>query len=107
LGLLRSDSGEFAVLRRIRGRLLRCPTGGDPVKVVALGPAAWIGWVELMSDRVNEVAITNTALGGDYLLPRPAAAAASTELSIFCGLKSAGACLGGKSRKVSAWSLRR
>ena len=61
LGLLRSDSGEFAVLRRIRGRLLRRPTGGGPVEVVAFGRAAWIGWVELKTDRVNEIAITNTA----------------------------------------------
>ena len=47
LGLLRSDTAEFAVLRRIRGRLLRRPTGGGPVEVVAAGRAAWIGWVEL------------------------------------------------------------
>jgi hypothetical protein len=50
LGLLWSDSGEFAVLRRIRGRLLRRPTGGAPVEVVAFGRAAWIGWVELKTD---------------------------------------------------------
>ena len=29
--------------------------------MVAAGRAAWIGWVELKTDRVNEIAISNTA----------------------------------------------
>ena len=60
LGLARTDTAEFVVLRRIRGALVRRPrTGG--VEVVADGRSSWIGWVELKTDRINEVAVDNTA----------------------------------------------
>jgi endonuclease/exonuclease/phosphatase family metal-dependent hydrolase len=60
LGLLRSDDGPFARLRKLRGRLLRRPRSG-PVVVVAQGRADWVGWVELKLVAVNERATENTA----------------------------------------------
>lgn len=69
LRLLRDDGdptrrSTYVVLRRIRGKLLRRPKNdpdGDAVTVVAEGRADWIGWVDLIKDRIEEKAITNTA----------------------------------------------
>jgi endonuclease/exonuclease/phosphatase family metal-dependent hydrolase len=47
-------------LRKIRGQLLRRPRAGEP-EIVASGRASWIGWVELKTEPVNEVATQNTA----------------------------------------------
>ena len=63
LGLLRlrySDTAQFARLRQNRGRLLKRSRDGR-VEVVAGGRADWIGWVELTTDRVDELALLNTA----------------------------------------------
>jgi endonuclease/exonuclease/phosphatase family metal-dependent hydrolase len=60
LGLTRADAAKFARLRQNRGRLLKRPrTGG--VEIVAGGRGDWIGWVELTTDRVDELAILNTS----------------------------------------------
>ncbi|MGC5172141.1 endonuclease/exonuclease/phosphatase family protein [Microbacterium sp. DT81.1] len=69
LKLLRDDGdvtrrSTFAILRRIRGRLLRRPQNdpdGSEVTVVASGRGAWTGWVDLITDRIEEKAISNTA----------------------------------------------
>ena len=61
LGLLRSDEAQFAVLRQVRGRLVKRPAAPKPVEVVAGGRGAWIGWVDLVKDRVDELAMTHTA----------------------------------------------
>lgn len=69
LNLLRDDGdatrkSTYVVLRRIRGRLLRRPQkdpDGSQVTVVAAGRADWTGWVDLIKDRIDERAITNTA----------------------------------------------
>jgi len=61
LGLTRGDESEFVRLRKIRGRLLRRPKCG-PVEVVAAGRASWIGWVELKSEHVDELAMKHTAM---------------------------------------------
>jgi endonuclease/exonuclease/phosphatase family metal-dependent hydrolase len=61
LGLLRSDEARFAVLRQVRGRLVRRPAAPAPVEVVAGGRGDWIGWVDLTKDRVDELAMTHTA----------------------------------------------
>lgn len=61
LGLERSDNAEFAVLRQIRGRLVKRPAAPKPVEVVAGGRPDWIGWVDLTKERVNELAMTHTA----------------------------------------------
>jgi hypothetical protein len=61
LGLLKDDNaGEFVRLRQNRGKLLKRPHGG-PVEVVANGRDDWIGWLELKTERVNEIATQNTA----------------------------------------------
>lgn len=60
LGLRNSDSARFARLRQNRGRLLRRSRDGR-VEVVAGGRGDWIGWVELTTGRVDELALSNTA----------------------------------------------
>ncbi|MFF2266905.1 endonuclease/exonuclease/phosphatase family protein [Cellulosimicrobium cellulans] len=65
LGLLRSDSAALAVLRQVRGRLVRrtgSQTAGTArTEVVATGRGDWVGWVDLVKDRVDELAMTHTA----------------------------------------------
>ena len=60
LGLTRTDSAEMAVLRQIRGRLVRRPQGGG-VEVAADGRGDWVGWVDLTTEPVTAAAIANTA----------------------------------------------
>lgn len=60
LGLRNGDTARFARLRQNRGRLVRRSRDGR-VTVVAGGRADWIGWVELTTDRVDELALSNTA----------------------------------------------
>ena len=60
LGLLRSDDGPYAVLRKLRGQLVRRSRNGS-VALVARGRADWVGWVELKTVAVDEVATENTA----------------------------------------------
>ena len=60
LGLRNSDTAKFARLRQNRGRLLRRSRDGK-VTVVADGRASWIGWVELTTDRCDELALEHTA----------------------------------------------
>ena len=61
LGVLRDDNaGEFVRLRQNRGKLLKRPKNG-PVEVVANGREDFIGWLELKTERVNEIATQNTA----------------------------------------------
>lgn len=61
LGLLRSDAAKFAVLRQIRGQLVKRPRAPKPVEVIADGRADWIGWVDLIKEKVDELAMTHTA----------------------------------------------
>jgi endonuclease/exonuclease/phosphatase family metal-dependent hydrolase len=60
LGLRRGDQAKFARLRQNRGRLLRRSRDGR-VTVIAGGRAEWIGWVELTTDRCDELALVHTA----------------------------------------------
>jgi endonuclease/exonuclease/phosphatase family metal-dependent hydrolase len=60
LGLRGGDTARFARLRQNRGRLLKRSRDGR-VEVVAGGRADWIGWVELTTGRVDELALVNTA----------------------------------------------
>jgi len=60
LGLLRSDAARFAVLRRIRGLFLKRTKTPARTEVVAAGRAEWIGWVDLVKERVDELAMTHT-----------------------------------------------
>lgn len=71
LGLDTSDTGEFALLRQIRERIVSRPAN-KPFVVKAAGRADWIGWVELRTAPVNEIAIENTGrvirdVGADIL----------------------------------------
>ena len=59
LGLLKSDTAEYAILRQNRNRLLK--RSGGNVEVVAAGRSSWIGWVELTRERTNGIAMDNTA----------------------------------------------
>jgi endonuclease/exonuclease/phosphatase family metal-dependent hydrolase len=59
LELNRFDEGPLALIRKIRGSLLRRPTGGG-IEVVAEGKADWIGWAELKTAPVDETAVHNT-----------------------------------------------
>ncbi|GAA2104798.1 hypothetical protein GCM10009841_23150 [Microlunatus panaciterrae] len=59
LRLLGSDAATYAVLRQIRGRLLRRSKSGGTT-VVAGGRGDWIGWVELTTEAISEVALRNT-----------------------------------------------
>lgn len=61
LGLQRSDDSQFVRLRKVRGQLLRRPRTG-PVQVVAGGRDDWIGWVELKTEQVDELAMRHTAM---------------------------------------------
>ncbi len=71
LGLERSDTGRFVILRRNRGALVTRPrTGG--IEIVADGRADWVGSLELREGPINEHAMRNTArvikeLGADVL----------------------------------------
>lgn len=61
LDLQRSDDSAYARLRVIRGHLLRRPKNA-PVEVVADGRPSWIGWVELTTQQVDELAMRHTAM---------------------------------------------
>jgi endonuclease/exonuclease/phosphatase family metal-dependent hydrolase len=89
LGLEKSDTGPFVLLRRNRGSLLRRPrTGG--IVIEAEGRADWVGSLELRDEPVDEHAMRNTArvmidLAADMLgvveaESRPVLAAFNTEL---------------------------
>jgi endonuclease/exonuclease/phosphatase family metal-dependent hydrolase len=60
LGLVKSDTGSFVILRRNRGGLLRRPRLGGLV-ITANGRADWVGSLELRDEPINEHAMRNTA----------------------------------------------
>jgi len=60
LGMEKSDTGPFVILRRNRGSLLTRPRAGGVV-VTADGRADWVGSLELRDEPVNEEAMRNTA----------------------------------------------
>jgi len=59
LGLDKSDTGPFVLLRQIRGRMVSRPAG-RPFELKARSRDEWVGWVELRTAEVNEIAIMNT-----------------------------------------------
>lgn len=61
LGLVRSDVSEFAILRKLRGSFLVRRRDGT-TEVVADGRADWVGFVELTTEPVTELASTHTAM---------------------------------------------
>ena len=62
LGLAKTDDGgRFARLRQNRGRLLRRTKGGG-IEIIATGRDDWVGWVELKTEPVSELATRHTAM---------------------------------------------
>lgn len=59
LELNRFNEGPVALVRTIRGKVLKRPQSGG-VEVVADGRGDWIGWAELKTAPVDEVAVLNT-----------------------------------------------
>ena len=59
LGLSKSDTGPYVILRQIRGNVVKRPRTG-PMAIVATGRNRWVGWGELKTEPVNAVAIMNT-----------------------------------------------
>ncbi len=59
LELNRFNEGPLALIRRIRGAIIRRPRIGG-IEVVADGRGAWIGWAELKTAPADEIAILNT-----------------------------------------------
>jgi len=57
----RDDAGKWVVLRQNRGKLFKRPKAGG-LEIVAKGREDWIGWVELKSEQVNELAMEHTAM---------------------------------------------
>jgi endonuclease/exonuclease/phosphatase family metal-dependent hydrolase len=60
LGLEKSDTGPFVILRRNRGALLKRPKSGG-IEIIAQGRADWVGSLELIEAPVDEEAMRNTA----------------------------------------------
>jgi endonuclease/exonuclease/phosphatase family metal-dependent hydrolase len=60
LGLRDKDEADYAILRQNRGHLLTRHVEGT-VEITATGRVNWIGWVELTTEPVNQVATTHTA----------------------------------------------
>jgi endonuclease/exonuclease/phosphatase family metal-dependent hydrolase len=60
LGMQKSDTGEFAELRKNKGKLLSRKAGTYEITIVANGSDDWIGDVVHKLEPVNEIAITNT-----------------------------------------------
>jgi endonuclease/exonuclease/phosphatase family metal-dependent hydrolase len=57
----RDDAGQWVILRQNRGKLLKRPKAGG-IEIVANGRTDWIGWVELKTEQVNELAMDHTAM---------------------------------------------
>lgn len=58
--LEKSDIGDFVILRRNRGMLLKRPKSGG-IEILAKGRADWVGTFELRDEPVDEQAMRNTA----------------------------------------------
>ncbi|MFC1737263.1 endonuclease/exonuclease/phosphatase family protein [Candidatus Hydrogenedentota bacterium] len=59
LELNRYNEGPLALIRKIRGRIIKRPQSGG-IEVVAEGRDSWVGWAELKTAPVDEVAVMNT-----------------------------------------------
>ena len=57
----RDDAGEWVILRQNHGKLLKRPKGGG-IEITASSRGDWIGWVELKTEQVNELATDHTAM---------------------------------------------
>jgi endonuclease/exonuclease/phosphatase family metal-dependent hydrolase len=60
LDLSKDDDSKYVLLRQNRGRLIKRSQTGEP-EIVANGRGEWIGWLELKTEAVNEIATNMTA----------------------------------------------
>jgi endonuclease/exonuclease/phosphatase family metal-dependent hydrolase len=60
LDLEKTDESDYVILRKNRGQFLKRPKSGSPV-VIANGRNDWIGWLDLTTQAINEVATKMTA----------------------------------------------
>ncbi|MFA9202266.1 MAG: endonuclease/exonuclease/phosphatase family protein, partial [Candidatus Nanopelagicaceae bacterium] len=60
LGLRDDDESHYVLLRQNRGRLIKRSRSSAP-EIVANGRGDWIGWLELKTEAVNEIATRMTA----------------------------------------------
>jgi endonuclease/exonuclease/phosphatase family metal-dependent hydrolase len=60
LGLRSNDEAEYVILRQNRGHLLSRRLDGS-VDIIANGRDDWIGWVELITEPVDQLATRHTA----------------------------------------------
>lgn len=60
LGLSRRDESDLAILRRNRGELLKRRANGA-IEITANGRADWVGWIELATEAVDDLATRMTA----------------------------------------------
>jgi endonuclease/exonuclease/phosphatase family metal-dependent hydrolase len=72
LDMLRDDVGPYTRLRKIRGQLISRPRRPKKPYIKSNGRADWVGWSELRTEAVDEVAMANTArvirdVGADVL----------------------------------------
>jgi endonuclease/exonuclease/phosphatase family metal-dependent hydrolase len=61
LDLLKDDDSKYVMLRRNRGDLIKRPQQGGTPEIIANGRDEWIGWLELKTEAVNEIATQMTA----------------------------------------------
>lgn len=59
MGLLKKDEGTYVYLRKLKGQFIKRAKSGD-VEIVASGREDWVGWVELKTEQVEDIAIMNT-----------------------------------------------
>jgi endonuclease/exonuclease/phosphatase family metal-dependent hydrolase len=60
LNLSKDDESKYVMLRQNRGRLIERSQTDEP-EIVANGRGEWIGWLELKTEAVNEIATQMTA----------------------------------------------
>jgi len=61
LDLRKGDRGDFVLLRVIRGKIVKRPRDENaPMEIIARGRDDWIGWAELRTEPVDEIAMLNT-----------------------------------------------
>jgi endonuclease/exonuclease/phosphatase family metal-dependent hydrolase len=72
LGLSKKDESDYVILRQNRSKLLKRSRSGEMPEVIADGRTDWVGWLELKTEAVNELATRMTAkvikdVGADIL----------------------------------------
>ena len=61
LGMVKRDEGPFTRIRKIRGQLISRPRAPKVPFIKANGRDDWVGWCELRTEAVDELAMEHTA----------------------------------------------